>query len=96
MLRMPIPKLFWALRVRFEKLLFDEMRARIKEDDSTVPQKNGDYYYYTRFEEGNQYPIFCRKYFSLDADEEVILDVNELAKRPRLLPRWQFGEQPRP
>ena len=60
--------------------LFDEMRARIKEDDSTVPQKDGDYYYYTRFEEGNQYAIVCRKYFSLDADEEVILDVNELAK----------------
>ncbi len=60
--------------------LFEEMRGRIKEDDSTVPQKDGDYYYYTRFEEGNQYPIFCRKRLSLDASEEAILDVNVLAK----------------
>ncbi len=60
--------------------LSEEMRARIKEDDSTVPQKDGDYFYYTRFEEGKQYPIFCRKHLSLDAPEEVILDVNELAK----------------
>ena len=42
--------------------LFEEMRGRIKEDDSTVPEKEGDYFYYTRFEEGSQYPIHCRKY----------------------------------
>ena len=59
--------------------LFEEMRGRIKEDDSTVPQKDGDYYYYTRFEDGSQYPIFVRKHLSLDAQEEVILNVNELA-----------------
>jgi oligopeptidase B len=60
--------------------LFDEMRGRIKEDDSTVPQKDGDYYYYARFEEGNQYPIYCRKHLSLDAPEEILIDVNVLAK----------------
>jgi len=60
--------------------LFAEMRDRIKEDDSTVPEKEGDYFYYTRFEEGSQYPIHCRKHMSLDAPEEVLLDVNELAK----------------
>ncbi|MED5207596.1 MAG: oligopeptidase B, partial [Chloroflexota bacterium] len=59
--------------------LFEEMRGRIKEEDSTVPQKDGDYYYYTRFEDGSQYPIFVRKHLSLDAQEEVILNVNELA-----------------
>ena len=63
-----------------QEKLFQEMRSRIKEDDSTVPQKDGDYYYYTRFEEGNQYPIFGRKHLSLDAHEEVLLNVNELAK----------------
>ena len=60
--------------------LFEEMRSRIKEDDSTVPEKEGDYFYYTRFEEGNQYPIYCRKHLSLDATEEILIDVNELAK----------------
>ena len=65
---------------KLQETLFAEMRGRIKEDDSTVPQKDGDYYYYTRFEEGNQYPIFGRKHLSLDAPEEVLLNVNELAK----------------
>ena len=60
--------------------LYQEMRGRIKEDDSTVPEKEDDYYYYVRFETDGQYPIFCRKYRSLDAEEEIILDVNELAK----------------
>ncbi|MDA0264923.1 MAG: S9 family peptidase [Chloroflexi bacterium] len=60
--------------------LFEEMRGRIKEDDSTVPQKDGDYFYYTRYEEGNQYPVYCRKHLSLDAPEEILIDVNELAK----------------
>jgi len=63
-----------------QEALFEEMRGRIKEDDSTVPQKDGDYYYYARFEEGNQYPIYCRKHLSLDAPEEILIDVNALAK----------------
>ena len=63
-----------------QERLYQEMRARIKEDDSTVPEKDGDYYYYTRFEEGEQYPIYCRKHLSLDGPEEVLIDVNELAK----------------
>ena len=60
--------------------LYDEMRARIKEDDSTVPEKDGDYYYYIRYNKGEQYPIYCRKHGALEADEEVILNANELAK----------------
>lgn len=63
-----------------QEALYEEMRGRIKEDDSTVPVKDGDYFYYTRFEEGNQYPIYCRKRLSLDAPEEIMLDVNELAR----------------
>ncbi len=60
--------------------LLKEIRGRIKEDDSTVPEKEGNYFYFTRFEEGNQYPVLCRKHLSLDATEEILLGVNELAK----------------
>ena len=60
--------------------IYHEMRRRIKEDDVSVPQKIGDYYYYSRTETGKQYAVHCRKKGSLDAHEEVILDENELAK----------------
>ena len=63
-----------------QEKLFSEMRGRIKEDDSTVPAKEGPYFYYTRFEEGGQYPIYCRKFQTLDGVEEVLLDVNQLAE----------------
>ena len=63
-----------------QEKLYSEMRGRIKEDDSTVPAKEGPYIYYTRFEEGGQYPIYCRKLQILDAAEEVLLDVNQLAE----------------
>lgn len=61
------------------KRLFDEMRSRIKEDDSTAPYKHGDYYYYQRFETGLEYPIYCRRKGSMAAEEQVLLDVNKLA-----------------
>lgn len=60
--------------------LYKEMKSRIKEEDQSLPTKKDDYYYYTRFEEGSQYPIYCRKYKTLDSEEEIFLDVNELAK----------------
>ncbi len=60
--------------------LFEELRGRIKEDDSTVPYLDRGYWYYTRYEQGQEYPIFARKEGSLEAEEEVILDVNEAAK----------------
>lgn len=63
-----------------QEQLFQEMVGRIKEDDSSVPYKKGDYYYYSRYEKGGEYPIYCRKKGSLDAKEEVIVDGNELAK----------------
>lgn len=63
-----------------EKTLFDEFKNRIKEDDNTVPYKEGDYFYYTRFEKNKNYPIYCRKKNNLDNPEEIILDVNFLAK----------------
>ncbi len=60
--------------------LFDEIKGRIKERDESVPQLDNGYWYYHRYEEGQEYPIYCRKKGSLDAPEEVMLDVNELAK----------------
>jgi len=60
--------------------LYVEMRGRIKEDDSSVPEKEGAFYYYSRFEMGGQYPIYCRKAGSLEAEETVLLDVNALAE----------------
>jgi oligopeptidase B len=62
-----------------QKKLFDEMVGRIKETDLSVPVKDGDYYYYSRTEEGQQYNIDCRKKGSLDSPEEIILDQNQLA-----------------
>ncbi len=59
---------------------FKEMKARVKEDDSTPPYKIDDYYYYVRYEAGKEYPIYCRKHGSLKAKEEIILNINELAK----------------
>jgi oligopeptidase B len=64
----------------FQKRLYDEMLGRIKETDVDVPYKEGDYFYYSRTEAGKQYPIRCRKKGSLGAPEEVVLDVNEMAK----------------
>ena len=60
--------------------LYKEMLARIKETDQNVPYRMGEYFYYSRTEEGKQYPIYCRKKGSLDAVEEVLLDLNELAQ----------------
>ena len=63
-----------------QKKLYDEMLSRIKETDVEVPYKEGDYFYYARTEAGKQYGIRCRKKGSMDAPEEILLDVNELAK----------------
>ncbi|HET7433354.1 MAG TPA: S9 family peptidase [Thermoanaerobaculia bacterium] len=59
--------------------LYAEMLGRIKQTDAAVPYRKGNYWYYTRTEEGKQYPIYCRKKGSLDAAEEVVIDVNKLA-----------------
>jgi oligopeptidase B len=64
----------------FQKHLYDEMLGRIKETDVDVPYKEGDYFYYSRTEAGKQYQIRCRKKGDLGAREEVVLDVNEMAK----------------
>jgi len=63
-----------------QETLYAEMKGRLKETDSTVPERRGEYFYYSREEEGKQYPIYCRKKGSLDSIEEVLLDQNSLAQ----------------
>ena len=60
--------------------LYSEMKARIQETDSTVPEKRGGYWYYIRTEAGKQYPIFCRRKDSSESSEEILLDQNILAE----------------
>jgi oligopeptidase B len=64
----------------FQKKLYEEMLSRVKETDVEVPYKEGDYFYYVREEAGKQYGIRCRRKGSMDAPEEIVIDVNELAK----------------
>ncbi len=60
--------------------LFDEIVGRLDPDESSVPYELNGYWYYTRYEEGKDYPIYCRKEGTLDAPEEVMVDANELAE----------------
>ncbi len=64
----------------FQQRLFEEMKARIKEDDESVPYKLNGYWYLTRFETGKDYPIYSRKKGELEAPEELLFEVNEMAK----------------
>ncbi|TBX67038.1 S9 family peptidase [Flavobacterium silvisoli] len=64
----------------FQNSLFEEMKARMKEDDESVPYFYNGYYYITRFEKGKDYPIHARKKGSLEAPEEILFDCNEMAK----------------
>jgi oligopeptidase B len=68
-----------------QKKLYDEMLSHIKQTDTQVPFREGDYFYYTRTEEGKQYPIFARKKGSLDATEQITLDVNKLAEGQKFM-----------
>ncbi|SHG20171.1 S9 family peptidase [Flavobacterium defluvii] len=62
-----------------QESLYEEMKGRIKEDDSSVPYFYNGYFYITRFETGKDYPIFARKKGSLSADEEILFNCNEMA-----------------
>ncbi len=64
----------------FQKSLFEEMKGRIKEDDESVPYKYNGYWYSTRYEKGGEYPIHSRRKESLDNKEEILFNVNEMAK----------------
>lgn len=65
---------------KLQKTLFDEIVGRIKKDDNSVPYYLDGYYYYVRYEGDKEHPFYCRKKESLDGTEEVMVDVNELAK----------------
>jgi oligopeptidase B len=72
----------------FQTALFEEMKSRIKEDDQSVPYLFNGYYYITRFEKGQDYPIYSRKKESLSAKEEILFNCNEMAKDK---PYFQLG-----
>jgi len=65
---------------KFQRKLFLEMRGRIKEDDQSVPYKLNGYWYLTRYEIGGDYPIYSRRKGTLEAPEEILFNVNEMAK----------------
>ena len=65
--------------------LYDEMLGHIKQTDSNVPYRKGDYFYYSRTEQGKQYPIYARKKGSIDAPEEITLDVNRMAEGQKFM-----------
>ena len=64
----------------FQEDLFEEMKSRIKKDDSSVPYKYNGYWYITKYEKGKDYPIYTRKKESLDSIEELLFDCNIMAK----------------
>lgn len=70
---------------KLQAKLYDEYLSRIKQTDLSVPYREGNYWYYSKTFEGKQYPTYCRKKGSLDGAEEVILDVNELAKGEKFM-----------
>ena len=63
-----------------QERLVEEMKSRIRQDDVSAPYKHGEYYYYYRLEEGQEYPVYCRRKGSMDAAEEILLDVNKEAE----------------
>lgn len=64
---------------KLRKKLYKEMKARLKEDESSAPYFKNGYWYYARYEKGKEYALYCRKKEQLDVPEEVLLDENELA-----------------
>ncbi len=62
-----------------QKKIYDEIVGRIKQTDESVPYKDNGFWYYTRYEQGQEYPIYCRKKETLDAPEQILLNVNEMA-----------------
>ncbi len=69
-----------AHTVSLQHQLFEEMKSRIKEKDESAPYRLDNYYYYTRYEEGSEYPVYCRRKGSMQGSEEIIADGNELSK----------------
>jgi oligopeptidase B len=68
-----------------QQKLYDEMLSRIQQTDTNVPYLDHGYFYYSRTEEGKQYPIYARKKGTLEAAEEILLDVNRLAEGKKFM-----------
>jgi oligopeptidase B len=77
--------------VALQDKLYTEILSHIKQTDSNVPYRWGNHFYYTRTVEGKQYPIYCRKQGSQDASEEILLDLNELAKGQKFMSVGSFA-----
>ena len=65
---------------KLQKKLYNEIVGRIKKDDTSIPYFDNGYWYYTKYEKGYEYPIYCRKKESLGNEEEILMDVNQWAK----------------
>ena len=74
-----------------QEKLYNEILSHIKQTDTNVPYRWGNYFYYSRTVEGQQYPIYCRKQGSLDAAEQVLLDLNEMAKGQKFMAIGSFA-----
>jgi len=76
--------------VALQEKLYQEMLARIKETDLSVPYREGAFFYYSRTEQGKQYPIYCRKQQNVEAPEQVLLDLNEMSRGERFMAVQSF------
>jgi len=74
-----------------QEKLYNEILSHIKQTDNSVPYRWDDYFYYTRTIEGKQYPIFCRKQGSVNAPEQILLDLNEMAKGQKFMSVGSFA-----
>ena len=77
---MPITENSLHIPKIFQDALFEEMKSRIKEDDTSVPYKKNGYWYITRYETGKEYPVYSRKKANLQAEEEIMFNCNEMAE----------------
>src|ERR1035437_2823148 len=68
-----------------QEKIYTEILGRIKQNDASVPYKDNEYFYYTRHEDAREYPVYCRKKGTTDAPEEILLNVNEMAKGHKFL-----------
>lgn len=74
--------------------LYEELVARIEQKYESLPVKRNGYWYYVRYEEGNEYPFYCRKKGGMDAPEEILLNVNEMAKGHKIYRLFQYFVSP--
>jgi oligopeptidase B len=77
-----------------ENSVYNEIISKIDQSDVSVPVKIDDFYYYSRDVEGAQYPVYCRKFNEISAPEEILLDLNEIAKGKEYLELGVYRTSP--